>query len=253
LPTIPAGGLAPEEADNARWLASTPLIDLHDPKLRLRTQALTQLCHTERERALALYGFVRRMPYTKPIKLQPHGAREVLEAGCGDAPDKAALLVALLRAAGIPARMHFHELRGDILRGLTTGLASVMRAVVEARIDGAWVGTDTYVYDGPYMAAARDRMVESGWEYGFGFHRDGNRLWNGRDPVYLNVLPPEQDPMVLRDLGVFVDEAELRACDAFTHSPLLRLAHWDALAPGINRAVRALREQAAVRPAGRSA
>lgn len=244
--------LSPTDTD-AAWLRSTPLIDLDDPKLRLKAQSLIQLCRTPRERALALYAYVKRIPYAKPLKLQPHSARSVIEAGVGDAPDKAALLAGLLRLAGIPARLHCYELRGDLLRGLTNGLSSIMRAVVEVKLDGAWIGTDTYVYDAPYVAAARDRLADKGWDYGYGIHRDGHRLWNAQESTYLNACAPEHDPLVLRDMGVFVDENALVNSDAFTHSPLLRLARWDTLAPGINRAVRALRAHPPGRVARRSA
>ncbi len=250
---LPSGESTPSDSDDAAWLRSTPLIDLDDPKLRLKAQSLTQLCRTPRERALALYGYVKRIPYTKPLKLQPHSARSVIEAGVGDAPDKAALFAGLLRLAGIPARLHCYELRGDLLRGLTSGLSSIMRAVIEAKLDGAWIGTDTYVYDAPYVAAARDQLALNGWDYGYGIHRDGHRLWNARDCVYLNACAPAQDPLVLRDMGVFIDENDLVNSESFTHSPLLRLAHWDTLAPSINRAVRALRAQARGRPASRGA
>ena len=53
-------------------LRPTSLLDLQDPKLRLRVQALTQLCKNEREKALAIYGFVKRLPLTRRVKLRAH-------------------------------------------------------------------------------------------------------------------------------------------------------------------------------------
>ena len=38
--------------------------------LRLRGHALTQLCKNDREKALAVYGFVKRIPFAKPLKLR---------------------------------------------------------------------------------------------------------------------------------------------------------------------------------------
>ena len=49
-------------------LASTELLDLEDTRLRLRARALTQLCQTEREKALAIYGFVKRIPFAKTLE-----------------------------------------------------------------------------------------------------------------------------------------------------------------------------------------
>ena len=55
---------AVEEDHPSRWLGASSLIDMEDPKLRLRVRALTQLYKTDREKALAVYGFVKRLPLT---------------------------------------------------------------------------------------------------------------------------------------------------------------------------------------------
>jgi hypothetical protein len=80
-----------------------------------------------REKALAVYGYVKRLPLTRRIKLRAHTAREVFDAGCGDAPDKATLLVAMLRLAQLPARIRFVSLAGEILRGVAPGLKEAAR------------------------------------------------------------------------------------------------------------------------------
>ncbi|MEO5672259.1 MAG: hypothetical protein ABIR26_16345, partial [Ramlibacter sp.] len=66
------------------WLGTTPLLDLDDPKVRLKARSLVQLCRTDREKALAVYSFVKRLPYTKRVKLHYPTARDVLEARGGD-------------------------------------------------------------------------------------------------------------------------------------------------------------------------
>jgi hypothetical protein len=73
------------------WLGTTPLLDLDDSKLRLKARSLVQLCRTDRDKALAIYRFVKRLPYTKRVKLQYPTARDVLEARGGDGDDKATL------------------------------------------------------------------------------------------------------------------------------------------------------------------
>jgi len=61
--------------DPERWLGSSPLLDLEDPKLRLCVRSLVQLCKTEREKALAVYGFVKRLTYLRSFKMGPRTAR----------------------------------------------------------------------------------------------------------------------------------------------------------------------------------
>ena len=74
--------LAAADAQEAqRWLVATPLIDLEDPKLRLRVRALTQLCRNEREKALALYGFVKRLRLVARPALRRPRARQAIPPG----------------------------------------------------------------------------------------------------------------------------------------------------------------------------
>ena len=47
-----------EEDQPHRWLGKSALLDLEDPKLRVRVHSLVQLCQTEREKATSLYHFV---------------------------------------------------------------------------------------------------------------------------------------------------------------------------------------------------
>lgn len=230
--------------DPGPWLGSTPLLDLEDPKLRLRARALTQLCKNNREKALAIYGFVKRVPFAKPFKLRLHTPREVLDAGRGDAPDKAVLLVALLRLVDIPARLRYVELRGDILRGLTSSVASASRPVAEIWLNAGWVRTDTYIFDAVYMAAARQRLKDSDWEWGYGIHRNGHGIWNGVDSAFLGGMPTEEDPMVMADLGVFHDPLTFVSSDVYkaNHPRIARALHWNMIAPLMDRVVRDLRD-----------
>ncbi|MDB5871772.1 MAG: transglutaminase protein [Ramlibacter sp.] len=232
--------------DPARWLGSAQLLDLEDSRLRLRVHALTQLCKTERERALAVYGFVKRLPFAKPFKLRLRTAREVIDAGRGDADDKATVLVAMLRAADIPARLRFIELRGEILRGLTSGVASAARPLAEIWLGDSWLRTDTYIFDAAYVAAARQRLKDQGWEWGYGIHRDGHAVWSGAGDAFLGGMPTEKDPMVLDDFGVFSDPMELGMSEVWrnAHPRMARAVQWNVLAPMMEKVVRELRSEA---------
>jgi len=248
--SVPAPAVLAAAPSSQRWLASSAVLDLEDPRLRLRVQALTQLCKTERAKAVRIYGFVKRIRFAKPFKMRMRTAREVIDVGSGDATDKATVLVALLRVAGIPARLRYVELRGEILRGLTSAMTSAARPVAEIWLAGRWVCTDTYIFDAAYMAAARQRLREQDWEWGYGIHRDGHAIWNGLDASWLGSAPTGQDPMVLRDLGVFGDPLEFISSETYNrmYSRLPRALHWNMLAPLMDRTIRELRGQASPRP-----
>jgi hypothetical protein len=233
----------PDEDDPGLWLGSSPLLDLDDPKLRLRAQALTQLCKSERERALAVYRFVKRIPFAKPFKMRLHTAREVVLQDRADSADKATLLVALLRLADIPARVRYLTLQSEVMRGLLNG-PDPMRPVVEVFRERHWVGTDTYIFDASYTAAARTRLRACGWGRGWGIAIDGDMLWDGTGSAYLGGLPPREDPMVLRDHGVYCDTLEFISSPQYRarHSRVGRAVQWNMLSGGMERAIRELRE-----------
>ena len=181
LPDSTIATLPPDDQidDPDHWRGCTVILDLEDPKLRLRAQSLTQLCKNDREKALALYGYVKRMPVCKPLKLKLRTARQVMDAGKGDAEDKASLLVALLRAADIPARLRYVEINGSILRGLVDSIQSFSRPLVEVWLYGMWLRTDTFIFEATYMAAALKRLHADDWECGYGMHRKAQMIWNG--------------------------------------------------------------------------
>jgi hypothetical protein len=232
------------EEDPDHWLGSTELLDLGDAKLRLRARSLTQLCKSEREKALVVYGFVKRIPFARRFKLRLRGPRQVLDAGCGDALDKAGLLVALLRIADIPARIRFLELPGEMLRGLFSRTAPAARAVVEVWLNGKWLATDTYIFDAAYMAAARHRLREQGWECGYGIHREGASIWTGMDNAFL-----VGDAIAKRmpsTGGVFEDPAQFIASPEYraTHPPLARALKTNLMVFSLRKVIRELRHEA---------
>ena len=91
---------------------------------------------SDRERALRLYHAVRDEvrydPYNTPMKRAAYRASATLEAGHGFCINKAGLMAALCRAAGIPARVGYADVRNH----LTT----------ERLID--FMGGDTFYYHG---------------------------------------------------------------------------------------------------------
>jgi hypothetical protein len=228
------------------WLHSTPLLDFSDPKLRLKARSLTQLARTDRQKALAIYAFVKRLPYAKRIKLEYPTARDVLDQRTGDGDDKATLLIAMLRAAGIPARIRYMEMKGTMLRGLVPSAhpPDAARPVAEIWLD-RWVRTDTYIFDASYISAALRQLRARGWTCGWGLHVDAATLWNGKDDAFLGGCPIEEDPMLMRTLCVASDPLDLVApamrSNGYRYRRSVRAIQWNMLAPAMSRSIGRLR------------
>lgn len=236
-----------------RWLGPTDMLDLGDPKLRMRARSLTQLAKNDREKALAIYGFVKRIPFAKPFKFRLHTPREVLDAGRGDALDKVGLLISLLRAVDVPARVRYMQLPGEMLRGLISHMSSAARPVAEIWIGGRWIATDTYIFDAAYTAAARQRLAEENWDCGYGIHRQGASIWNGVQDAFLITEAVARENLSQGAGGAFDDPVGFVASPMWrtTHPALASMVHWNIMAPSMGKVIRELREEA-VSPSKRS-
>jgi transglutaminase-like putative cysteine protease len=126
-------------------LAATALIDHRHPAVRSFVAA-----HDPggalRERAVALYNAVRDALRYDPyrIDLSPQGMRAstALQQGYGWCVPKAAVLAAVARAAGIPARLGYADVRNHLsterLRQTMQTDVFVWHGYTELWIDGAW-------------------------------------------------------------------------------------------------------------------
>ncbi|TET12664.1 MAG: transglutaminase domain-containing protein, partial [Dehalococcoidia bacterium] len=91
-----------------RYLKPTNVIDCDTESIGEKARLVTEGLESDREKAVALYYFVRdqikQNPYAPCQFLEDYKASSTLERGHGFCQHKAVLLVALARAAGIPAR-----------------------------------------------------------------------------------------------------------------------------------------------------
>jgi transglutaminase-like putative cysteine protease len=133
------------DSPSATSLASTALVDSDHPSVVAfaRQHAIGD---TERDRAVALHDAVRDGfrydPYQ--VDLSPGGMRasSVIERGIGWCVPKAALLAAVCRAAGIPARLGYADVRNHLStermrRTMQTDLF-IWHGYTDIWIDGAW-------------------------------------------------------------------------------------------------------------------
>lgn len=155
--TNPAGGVfvdldiarssaaTTEEIADARYLASTILIDAADPAvhalaLRALTSANLSLTSPAAVRAEATRALVMRFIIHKDLATAFAGASAVVQSRAGDCSEHAILLAALLRAQGIPSRVASGLVYADEFAGKRGVFAWHMWT--QAQIDGRWIDLD---------------------------------------------------------------------------------------------------------------
>ncbi len=155
--TNPAGGVfvdldvsrssaaTTEEIADARYLASTILIDAADPAvhalaLRALTSADLSITSPATARAEATRALVLRFIIHKDLATAFAGASAVVQSRAGDCSEHAILLTALLRAQGIPSRVASGLVYADEFAGKRGVFAWHMWT--QAQIDGRWIDLD---------------------------------------------------------------------------------------------------------------
>jgi transglutaminase-like putative cysteine protease len=130
------------------YLKATSTVDSNHPTIKNKAQEVTKGQKGAIEKARSLFYFVRDgikyNPYLPRYLPEHFRASNTLARGEGFCIQKAALLIALSRAVGIPARFHFVILRNHILPEKIAELlvSNVIpdHGFVEFHLDGKWVG-----------------------------------------------------------------------------------------------------------------
>lgn len=130
------------------FLEATEYLDIEHEAVREFTANSIVGALTDRERAMRLFVAVRDQIWYDPYQVSDdpshYRASHVLEAGRAYCVPKAVLLTAACRAAGIPARLGFADVRNhlqtDSLRELMSGSdLFVFHGYSSLYIDGRWV------------------------------------------------------------------------------------------------------------------
>jgi hypothetical protein len=153
------------EPDIPTLLRQTPILDHTHPRIQALVQARRWRALPENERIGALYDFVRdeiAFGYNLADDLP---ASRVLADGIGQCNTKGSLFMALLRACGIPCRLHGFTIDKALQKGAITGLAyrlaprSIVHSWVEVWSGGRWLELEGFILDGAYLRALQRRFA----------------------------------------------------------------------------------------------
>jgi len=153
------------EPDIPTLLRQTPILDHTHPHIQALVQARGWRALPENERIGALYDFVRdeiAFGYNLADDLP---ASRVLADGIGQCNTKGSLFMALLRACGIPCRLHGFTIDKALQKGAITGLAyrlaprSIVHSWVEVWSGGRWLELEGFILDSAYLRALQRRFT----------------------------------------------------------------------------------------------
>jgi Transglutaminase-like superfamily len=228
------------------FLQATEYIDTGHPAIVDVVGRIARKDAHLRTNAIALFEFVRALPFGFATGFWDNKASDVLRAGRGYCNTKSTLFVALLRAAGIPARQYFVEIDAAVLRGiLDPGTTMVDHSYVEVLLDGQWVATDAYIVDPPLFASAQRQLAADGCLLGYSAHATGSNDWDGISPSFSQYNILDARPIGSKRWGVYADVGDFYARVGDSHNRLnafLRAAIGLVAAPA-NRRADALRKR----------
>lgn len=198
----------PGRLEPAACLAPTALVDSTHPEIVDTASRVTSGARDDVERAVRLHDFVRdEVLFGWAREFDRYRASEVLRDRIGFCNTKTTLLAALLRASGIPARIHCATIHRKVLDGLIRPPQQYLdHSYVEAWLEDRWLGFDSYNLDRALHRAAVARCRAEGRVAGYGVHAHGTATWDGRSPAYSQFLNDGSVPDLSdEDFGCFVD------------------------------------------------
>ncbi len=159
------------------FLRPTPAVDSDNELIRNLSLDLTRGLNKEDEKAIKLFYWVRDEIKYRPLVpldlFEDYRASKTLESGIGFCVEKAAVLMALGRVAGIPGRFHLADIRNHLI---SDRLMNVMRTNVfichgycELFLKGKWVKA-TPAFDSAMCRENRIKPVEFDAEHDAVFH-----------------------------------------------------------------------------------
>jgi transglutaminase-like putative cysteine protease len=225
-------------------LAATPLLDVHHPDIETLVAHRGWRTLSPYDRIGAVYDFVRNeiaFGYNEGDELP---ASRVLADGIGQCNTKSTLLMALLRAVGIPCRFHGFTIDKPLQKGAITGLAywlapqRIIHSWVEVSLDGRWIALEGFILDAPYLASLQRRFPQARRFCGYGAATPDLSApgveWRGED-TYI------QKEGIADDFGIFDSPDAFYARHGSNLSGLKRWLYERVIRHAMNRNVARVR------------
>lgn len=168
-----------ELVDFKHYLKSTKILNFDAPNIQalIRERGWKQLADSEKIRYI--YNYVRdevKFGYNTKDSIS---ASEVLQDGFGQCNTKSNLFMALLRAVGIPNRIHGFTIDKALQKGAITGIwyklspKNILHSWVEVYLDGEWFNLEGLILDRAYLTALQNKFSDCKTTFcGYGAYTD---------------------------------------------------------------------------------
>lgn len=200
---------------NELYLESSKMLNYHDKEIQRLIECRNWRNFNEFDRIGAVYAFVQNeipLGYNKSDRLT---AVEVLRDGIGQCNTKATLLIALLRAVGIPARLHGAKVTKEFQKSL---MPKAMRKLAPPRFvhtwaevfyNDSWIALEGVITDERYIEGLKRKFPRHSGRFfdyavAVGDFENFRLDWSGKDTFV-------QSLAVVEDLGIFATPDEFFA------------------------------------------
>ncbi len=228
-----------------RYLRKTRMLNYDNESIRNLVKERRWNTLDEYQKIGAIYDFVRNeilFGYNRSDLLP---AEEVLSDGYGQCNTKATLLMTLLRAVGIPCRLHGSEVEKHFQKGVTSGIVAalapdtIVHTWAEVFYQGQWIALEGVITDEAYVRAVKELYKENKGRFAHCAISvpDLNSLsleWAGKDLFV-------QNESVVKDYGVFDDPDTFFEKHPQTWSKVKDFAYVHYGRKKMNRTVRKIR------------
>ncbi len=174
------------------YLAKTNILDIDDHNIQLLLAERNWKALDDYKKIDAAYTFVKdeiQFGYNSSDDIK---ASKVLTDGYGQCNTKGNLLMALLRALGIPCRFHGFTIDQQLQKGAIPAYVFwlapkyIIHSWVEVYFEGEWVNLEGFILDNTYLKAIQSRFPSSKQSFcGYGIAtkclEKPETEWTGKD------------------------------------------------------------------------
>ncbi len=200
---VSSGDKEEENEMNNEYLSQTHMLDYDNYKIQelIRKRGWREL--PEFERIRSIYNYIRdeiRFGYNVDDSIP---ASKVLKDGYGQCNTKGTLFMALLRAVGVPCRVHGFTIRKELQEGAMTGFVykqapkNIFHSWVEVYLEDNWYELEAFIIDKDYLGKLQQKNSNCTGEfckYGVGVEDFKNPVIDfNRNNTYIQSTGINQD------------------------------------------------------------